>query len=161
MRTNVRRARREGNPRYADGPQRRSRLFHEQAAAGFTRRRQAATSATMTGGLMKTFAIACATLLTGCLAATAQATVSRDAPREVVSYADLNLQSEADAAILVERIEVAARKVCGLRSASPLPIEIVARLRVCAKEATARAITDVNAPAVLRHREIVVRNTME
>jgi UrcA family protein len=118
-------------------------------------------SPTVTGGLMKTFAIACATLLTGCLAATAQATVSRDVPREVVRYADLNLQSEADAAILVDRIEIAARKVCGLRSASPLPLEIVARLRVCAKEATARAIADVNAPTVLRHQEIVVRNTME
>jgi UrcA family protein len=109
--------------------------------------------------MMKTFAIACATLITGCLAATAQATVSRDVQREVVSYADLNLQSEADAAVLVRRIEVAARRVCGLRQSSPLPMEIVARLQVCAKEATARAITDVNAPTVLRHREIVVRNT--
>jgi UrcA family protein len=111
--------------------------------------------------MMKTFAIACATLITGCLAATAEATVSRDVQREVVSYADLNLQSEADAAILVRRIEVAARKVCGARTAIPWPIEIMARQKVCAKEATARAIADVNAPTVLRHREIVVRNTIE
>lgn len=110
---------------------------------------------------MKTFAIACATLITGCLAANAQATVSRNVQREVVRYADLNLQSEADAATLVGRIEVAARKVCGLRTASPLPLEIMARLKVCAREATARAIADVNAPTVLRHREIVVRNTIE
>ena len=33
---------------------------------------------------MKTFAIACATLITGCLAANAQATVSRNVQREVV-----------------------------------------------------------------------------
>jgi UrcA family protein len=111
--------------------------------------------------MMKTFAIACATLLTGCLAATAQATVNRDVQREVVRFADLDLQSDADAAILVGRIESAARKVCGLRQASPLPLEIVARLRVCAKDATARAIADVNAPTLLRHREIVVRNTIE
>jgi UrcA family protein len=110
---------------------------------------------------MKTFAIVCATLITGCLAATAQATVSRNVQREVVRYADLNLQSEADAALLVGRIEVAARKVCGLRTASPLPMEIMARLKACAREATARAIADVNAPTVLRHREIVVRNSIE
>jgi hypothetical protein len=29
------------------------------------------------------------------------------------------------------------------------------------KDATARAIADVNAPTVLRHRQIVVRNTIE
>ena len=110
---------------------------------------------------MKTFAVACATLITGCLAATAQATITRDVQREVVRYADLNLQSAADAAILVKRIEIAARKVCGLRQASPLPLEIVARLQVCAKDASARAIADVNAPTLLRHREIVVRNTNE
>ena len=108
---------------------------------------------------MKTFAIACATLITGCLTATAQATVTRDVPSEVVRYADLNLQNEADAAILVGRIKTAARKVCGLRQSSPLPLEIVARKQVCAKDATARAIADVNAPTMLRHREIVVRNT--
>ncbi len=110
---------------------------------------------------MKTIAIAGAALLSGLLAATAQATVSRDVQREVVSYADLNLQSEADAAILVGRIEVAARKVCGLRTSRPLPLDIVARLRVCAEDATARAIAGVNAPTVLRQREIVVRNTPE
>jgi UrcA family protein len=109
--------------------------------------------------MMKTFAIAFATLLTGCLAATAQATVSRNVQREVVRYADLNLESEADAAILVARIEVAARKVCGLRQSSPLPLDIVARLKLCAKDATARAIADVNAPTLLRHRQIVVQNT--
>jgi UrcA family protein len=110
---------------------------------------------------MKTFAIACAALLTGCLAATAQATISRNVQREVVRYADLDLQSEADAAILVGRIKTAARRVCGLRQSSPLPLEIVARLQLCAKDATERAIADVNAPTVLRHREIVVRNTNE
>jgi UrcA family protein len=110
---------------------------------------------------MKTFAIACATLLMGCLATTAQATATRNVERQVVRYADLNLQSEADAAILVGRIKTAARKVCGLRQPSPLPLEITARLQLCAKDATARAIADVNAPTVLRHREIVVRNTNE
>ena len=110
---------------------------------------------------MKTFAIVSAALLTGCLAATAQATVTRNVPREVVSYADLDLQSDADAAILVGRIKKAADRVCGLRQSSPLPLDIVARLQVCAKDATARAIADVNAPTLLRNREIVVRNTIE
>ena len=106
---------------------------------------------------MKTFAIACATLITGCLAATAQATVSRDVQREVVSYADLNLESEADAATLLSRIESAARKVCGLDRAAFRPFELQYRLQVCANEATPRAVNDVNAP-LLTGRQIVVRN---
>jgi UrcA family protein len=109
---------------------------------------------------MKTFAIACAALLTGCLAATAQATITRNVQREVVNYADLDLQSAADADILVGRIKTAARRVCGLHQSSPLPLEIVARLQLCAKDATARAVADINAPTVLR-REVVVRNRNE
>src|SRR6185503_12720489 len=44
------------------------------------------------GGMMKTFAIALATLLTGCLAATAQATVPvKGVQQQVVRYGDLNV----------------------------------------------------------------------
>ena len=107
---------------------------------------------------MKTLAIAFATLMTGCLAGTAQATVVRDVRHQVVSYADLNLQNAADAAILRGRIESAARVVCGVRGMGPMPIEIRTRLEVCAKDATARAIADVDAPLLTQHREIVVRN---
>jgi len=59
----------------------------------------------------------------------------------------------------VARIQVAARKVCGLQTMGPMPLDIVSRLRVCAKDATDRAIADINAPTLLRHRQIVVQNT--
>lgn len=107
---------------------------------------------------MKTLAIAVATLMTGCLVGTAQATAVRDVRHQVVSYADLNLENAADAATLLARIQTAAREVCGVRRAPLIPIEIRVRLDSCAKDATARAIADVNAPLLTQHREIVVQN---
>jgi UrcA family protein len=59
------------------------------------------------------------------MAATAQATVTAKSVRStVVRYGDLNLASQADSQILLGRIKAAARKVCGLRNAMLLPIEI-------------------------------------
>jgi UrcA family protein len=113
--------------------------------------------------MMKTFAIALATLLTGCLAATAQATVPvKGVQQQVVHYGDLNLASQADASILLGRIKSAARSVCGLHQGMPMPIEIQARLRACADDATTRALADVDASASLQRRgEVVVLNAFE
>jgi UrcA family protein len=106
---------------------------------------------------MKTFVVAAATLMTGCLAVTAaQATAVRNVRHQVVSYADLNLQSAADAAILMTRIQVAAREVCGVRRAPLIPMEIRVRLDACAQDAAARAVADVNAPLLTQQGEIVV-----
>ena len=93
---------------------------------------------------MKTFAIAAAALLTGCLAATAQATTTKAQAEayEVVSYADLNLANEADAAILLERVEAAARRVC-VRSGVMLGLDIYNPVQQCAHDATARAMQNV------------------
>ena len=113
---------------------------------------------------MKTFAIAVATLLTGCLAATAQATVPvKGVQQQVVRYGDLNLASQADSAILLGRIKSAARSVCGLRAGVPMPLEIQSRLQVCVEDATARALSEVDASASMlkRNGEIVVRNAFE
>ena len=107
---------------------------------------------------MKTFAIALAALTAGCMVATAQATAVRNVRQQVVSYADLNLENAADAAILLDRIKTAAREVCGLRHARLIPMELRARLDACAEDATARAIADVNAPLLSQDREIVVLN---
>lgn len=108
--------------------------------------------------MKKTFAIAIAALLAGSLTGMAQATAVRGGlQKQVVSYADLDLDREADAAILLARIESAARQVCGLH-AGPLPLEIQAHLQKCANEATARAVEDVNSPLLTRKGEIVVRN---
>jgi len=112
---------------------------------------------------MKTFAIALATLLTGCLAATAQATVTaKGVQQQVVRYGDLNLASQNDAAILLGRIKSAARTVCGLHQGMPMPIEIQARLQACAEDATTRALADVDSAAALkRSGEVVVLNAFE
>ena len=108
---------------------------------------------------MKKFAIAAA-VMAGCLIGTAQATAPVRAFQQVVRYSDLNLESKADAAILLGRIESAARKVCGLRRSGPMPLEIQARLQMCADDATARAVADVNAPQLTRHSEIAVSSTV-
>jgi UrcA family protein len=123
---------------------------------------QASESPDRIGGLMKTFVVAFAALLTGCLAVTAHAaTPARNVQHQVVPYGDLNLASQADAAILRGRVTSAARSVCGLRQAMPLPLEIQTRLEACAHEATARALADVDASEVKRHGEVVVRNAFE
>ena len=112
---------------------------------------------------MKTFAIALATLLTGCLAATAQATVPvKGVQQQVVRYGDLNLASEADSAILLGRIKAAARNVCGLRTSMLLPMEIQWHRQACANDATARALAEVNTAAALKRQgEVVVLNAFE
>jgi UrcA family protein len=109
---------------------------------------------------MKKIAFACAALLAGSLSGMAHAsTTIRSVPQQVVSYADLNLESATDAAILFGRIEVAARNVCGLHR-GPMPLELKTHLEACAAAATARAVNDVNAPLLTRS-QIVVRNIVE
>jgi UrcA family protein len=107
--------------------------------------------------MKKTFVLAATALLAVSLAGMAHATtaVRRNMVQQVVSYGDLNLENEADAATLLSRIESAARKVCGLNRVTVLPLAMQYELQVCANEATARAVNDVNAPLLTR-RQIVV-----
>lgn len=108
---------------------------------------------------MKMFAIAAAVVMTGSLTGMAHATTTaQNVQQQVVSYADLNLENAADAAILHKRIQSAARKVCGVYR-SPIPLDFSSPLRACAADATARALAEVNAP--LMSRNIVVRNITE
>ena len=95
---------------------------------------------------MKTLALVFSTLLLGCLAGTVQATTTaaKDLPYEVVSYADLNIANEADAAILLDRVKAAARRVCS-RDVDSSPLAFYNPVRRCAIAATARAMADVNA----------------
>jgi len=105
--------------------------------------------------MKKTFVLAATALLAVSLAGMAHATttVRRNVQQQVVSYGDLNLENEVDAATLLSRIESAARKVCGLDRVSFLPFALQYELQVCANEATARAVNDVNA-----RRQIVLSN---
>ena len=63
-------------------------------------------------------------------------------PQRVVRYADLDLTHPAGAATLYSRLRVAARDVCD-------PVNPRDRSSVnCAETALARAVADVNAPAL-------------
>jgi UrcA family protein len=100
---------------------------------------------------MKTTALV-ATLLIGCLAATAQATTTATTEKvrqEVVSYADLDLESKSGAETLLRRIKLAARRVCGVNDARVMAIEFRVQLYRCAKQATARAAADVDARSMV------------
>jgi len=110
--------------------------------------------------MKKTIAIAFAALLAGSLTGMAHATTARGVQQQVVSYADLNLEDAADAAVLFSRIKSAARRVCG-QSRGLIPMELQVHLQVCVDDATARAVADVNAPLLTRKGEIVVHNTIE
>jgi len=92
---------------------------------------------------MKTRSLVLAALLVGCLAGTAQATVvAKNAPYEVVSYADLNIANQADVAILHDRVEAAARRVC-VRSGVMLRLDFYNPLQQCVHFATESAMEDV------------------
>ena len=95
---------------------------------------------------MKTLALVFSALLFGSLAATAHATTTaaEDVAYEVVSYADLNLENEADAAILLQRVKAAAHRVC-TADVELLPLSFGQAVRRCANDATARAMAEVNA----------------
>jgi UrcA family protein len=110
--------------------------------------------------MKKMIAIAMTALLAGSLTGMAHATAARSVQQQVVSYADLNLDNEADAAVLFGRIKNAARKVCG-QSRGLIPMELQYHMQTCVDDATARAVADVNAPLLTRKGEIVVRNTVE
>jgi UrcA family protein len=95
---------------------------------------------------MKTRALLfCATLAT-CLAGTSQATTTAVTKEwsEVVSYADLDLANQAHAAVLLERVKAAARRVC-IRSGALLALDFNEPMQRCVNDATTRALEDVNA----------------
>jgi UrcA family protein len=96
---------------------------------------------------MKTPSIVFATMLTSALIGTAHAARPGDEARQrVVSFADLDLSQNADAKRLYRRINAAAREVCW--TSGVLAVTHGARMQQCVKEATERAIADVNAPAI-------------
>lgn len=92
---------------------------------------------------MKTRVLMITALLVGCLAGTAQATTVKNAPSEVVSYADLNIANHADAEILLKRVKAAALRVC-VRTGALVWLDAHNPVQQCAKAATARAMADVN-----------------
>lgn len=77
----------------------------------------------------------------------AQANVpSRDPYHRVVKYYDLDLTRSADAQKLHARIRSAAREVC--KPKGTMADVYVARTRECIRTSIAKAVADVNAPAL-------------
>ena len=77
-----------------------------------------------------------------------------DASNEVatrdVSFAGLNLTKPADVEVLYRRIAAAASQVCDT-VAGPLPLETKFRVKRCMSDTIARAVADVDAPALTQY----------
>jgi UrcA family protein len=82
------------------------------------------------------------------LSATARASdPNNDVPRQVVKYADLNLDSAAGVSALYRRIEHAAIRVCG-DPADTRELFQWSRLKACNARAVAQAVDAVNSGAL-------------
>jgi len=66
-------------------------------------------------------------------------------PRLSVSYADINLATQTGAEVMLRRIVLAARQVCGDRSGIRDAAER-REIRFCVRVASANAVRDINAP---------------
>jgi UrcA family protein len=63
-----------------------------------------------------------------------------------VSYADLNLSTEAGAKVMLQRIRSAAKKICG--DGSDDPVAFIYQTLPCAKATTDRAVAKFGNPIV-------------
>ena len=81
------------------------------------------------------------------LAAQGGATSDWDAKQQVVTFADINMSSQAGAMTLYTRLGEAARHVCSNRQGR-LRLGEMQRNRACVAEAIANAVTSVNQPAL-------------
>lgn len=67
-----------------------------------------------------------------------------------VSFAGLNLTKQADVQVLYRRIAAAANQVCDT-VAGPTALETKFRVKRCTAETIARAVADVDAPALTQY----------
>jgi UrcA family protein len=74
------------------------------------------------------------------------------AASEVVKFRDLNLGTSAGIATLYERIHAASQHVCGAEDAGK-DLNGQSVRQVCAKDAEARAVAQVNVPALTAYAE--------
>jgi len=98
--------------------------------------------------MSRSLVLAAATCAALALSALAPASAHAAAPAaQRVSYADLNLDSERGARLLLRRIRAAAETVCHAGSA-PLSLRAWQAARACARQATGRAVAQVNDPTL-------------
>jgi UrcA family protein len=99
---------------------------------------------------MKTLFLACTSMLaltTGVASASASIEETRE---QAVSYADLDLAKDADAAALMQRIRTAARAVCRAPRVELITLDAFVRAQRCRELATAQAVSRVRAPSLTR-----------
>jgi UrcA family protein len=97
-------------------------------------------------------------LLLSSLSAAAAAVELGEFATRTVCFADLDLTRSAGVAVLYARIQSAAREVCEPLIARAL--ESVERSHRCTEQAIARAVADVNAPALTSHYLAKTRQTI-
>lgn len=69
---------------------------------------------------------------------------------EEVAYSDLNLSTQEGARALLQRLDNAAKRVCGAEpSRSPLQPKLVAAYERCVSDAVDASVAQVNAPLVV------------
>jgi UrcA family protein len=87
-------------------------------------------------------------LVAGLMAAPAMAAPPAQVqPTETLSFADLDLTSATDAAVMLTRIEKVALRVCGPEPvASPLTPRAVTLYRQCVDSTVATTVADISAP---------------
>jgi UrcA family protein len=88
----------------------------------------------------------CAALLASSLASAAAPSPLDSSRERVVSFADLDLTRAADAKKLYQRIRAAAREVCWMPGLGAVMASEFRRN--CVKDATARALAQVDAPGL-------------
>jgi UrcA family protein len=88
------------------------------------------------------------------------ADATSEIPTREVSFAGLNLTKPADVEVLYRRIAAAASQVCDT-VAGPLPLETKFRVKRCMSETIARAVADVDAPALTQYYAVKMHQTDE
>ena len=102
--------------------------------------------------------LGCAIAMTGAMSARAAAVSEADAAREIerqpvkvaVRTHDLDLNSQAGSATMLQRISRAAQEACGASSFSVPDYRWATKRSDCYHDSMGRAVADLNAPAVTR-----------
>ena len=71
--------------------------------------------------------------------------------QRTVSFADLDINHPAGAAVLYQRIRAAAREVC--RPTSERDLAVAELARACVQDAIVRAVNEVNAPQLSQYHQ--------
>jgi UrcA family protein len=82
------------------------------------------------------------------------ADTAADFPARTVHYADLNLETQAGAAILYKRIRNAAEQVCG--DVDSQRLELAVRVKACVDGAIASSVRFVNNPKLTHEYNVRV-----